>query len=280
VQIHGKRYNHLEQGKSKISQTLRGLDSVGVQIQIPAAADELQRAEVDGGVDVRVKPFQKWHRTSDVIAHCLGPGVSKVCHCYPTEPADAIETYFEAFLQSTNHYLFFFSEFELRQSFCPREHTSDDDLPAAIYLILALGAKACGVHGEDVQNGWYSRARLRLLSDGCLEDFRMMRPLTASWMAVSSSYSLLPFSTEQRFRHFIFTATLILLADLNGRDPYLEEFKSHNFNASQEGSEGGFKGGFKGGFAASAPQIKAPFCSCQTFCILSRWSQLHTSVVG
>jgi hypothetical protein len=82
VQIHGKRYNHLEQRKSKISQTLRGLDSVGVQIQIPAAADELQRAEVDGGVDVRVKPFQKWHGTSDVIAHCPDPGVSKV------EPAD------------------------------------------------------------------------------------------------------------------------------------------------------------------------------------------------
>jgi hypothetical protein len=81
-------------------------------------------------------------------------------------------------------------------------------------------------------------------------------------------YSALQAAKASLQKHFIFTATLILLADLNRRDPCLEEFISqkecleciqiaHNFNASQEGSEGGFKGGFKEGFTASAPQIKA-----------------------
>jgi hypothetical protein len=90
---------------------------------------------------------------------------------------ERLETFFEAFLQSFNHFLFLFSDFELRQSFNPHEHTSDADLPIDIYLVLALGAKASVIQVEHVQNEWYRRARLRLLGENSLDDLWMMRVL-------------------------------------------------------------------------------------------------------
>jgi hypothetical protein len=89
-----------------------------------------------------------------------------------------LEPFFEAFLQSFNHFLFLFSEFELRQSFSLREHRSDADLPVDICLVLALGAKASVVQVEDVPNEWYRRARLRLLSENRYNSLWMIRVLT------------------------------------------------------------------------------------------------------
>lgn len=104
-----------------------------------------------------------------------GGSSSEAGAAWGTQP---LGTFFEAFLQSFNHFLFLFSEYELRQSFNPHECTSDVALPADICLVLALGAKASVFRVEDLQNEWYRRARLRLLSENCREGLWMMRVLT------------------------------------------------------------------------------------------------------
>lgn len=117
----------------------------------------------------------------DVISHgpkrglSRGRGGSEAAASLATQP---LEAFFEAFLQSFNHFLFLFSDFELRQNFNPRKRTSDAELPIDIHLVLALGAKASGLQVEDLQNEWYRRARLRLLSEECQDDLWMMRVLT------------------------------------------------------------------------------------------------------
>jgi hypothetical protein len=117
----------------------------------------------------------------DVISHgpkgglSRGRGGNEDGASLGTQP---LETFFEAFLQSFNHFLFLFSEFELRQNFNPREWASDTELPVDIYLVLALGAKASGFQVQDLQNDWYGRARLRLLSEDCQDDLWKMRVLT------------------------------------------------------------------------------------------------------
>lgn len=90
-----------------------------------------------------------------------------------------LESFFEAFLQTHNHYLFLFSESELRENFDASEQISagDNDLPIHIYLVLALGAKASVLPVEDVQNELYIKARLRLLSGDSNADLEMMRVL-------------------------------------------------------------------------------------------------------
>lgn len=92
--------------------------------------------------------------------------------------AQPLEIFFKAFLQSFNHFLFLFSESELRQYSTLPERTSDPDLPIDISLILALGAKASVFQAEDVQNDWYTKARLRLLSEEYHNDLWIMRILT------------------------------------------------------------------------------------------------------
>jgi hypothetical protein len=92
--------------------------------------------------------------------------------------AQPLEIFFKAFLQSFNYFLFLFSESELRQYSTFPERTSDADLPIDIYLILALGAKASVFQAEDVQNDWYTKARLRLLIEEYHNDLWIMRILT------------------------------------------------------------------------------------------------------
>jgi hypothetical protein len=81
-------------------------------------------------------------------------------------------------LKKLNHFLFLFSESQLRQSFDPKVHTPDEDFPVHIYLVLALGAKYSGFQAEKLYNQWYMKARLRLLQDDLQDDLEMMRLLT------------------------------------------------------------------------------------------------------
>lgn len=106
--------------------------------------------------------------------------------CHQTHPdpevdssgVNVVEVYFEQFLKKLNHFLFLFSESELRQSFDPTDHTPDEDFPIHIYLVLALGAKYSGFQAENLCNEWYMKARLRLLHDDLQDDLEMMRLLT------------------------------------------------------------------------------------------------------
>jgi hypothetical protein len=103
---------------------------------------------------------------------------SPFCESQAIACTQPLETFFKAFLQSFNYFLFLFSESELRQYSVLCERTSDADLPIDIYLILALGAKASVFQVEDVQNDWYTRARLRLLSEEYHDNLWIMRILT------------------------------------------------------------------------------------------------------
>jgi hypothetical protein len=106
------------------------------------------------------------------------------CHQTQSDPevdssgVNVVEDYFEQFLKKLNHFLFLFSESELRQSFDPKVHTPDEDFPVHIYLVLALGAKYSGFQAEKLCNKWYMKARLRLLHDDLQDDLEMMRLLT------------------------------------------------------------------------------------------------------
>lgn len=91
---------------------------------------------------------------------------------------NVVEVYFEQFLTKLNHFLFLFSESQLRQSFDPKDHRPDEDFPVHIYLVLALGAKYSGFQAEKLCNQWYMKARLRLLHDDLQDDLEMMRLLT------------------------------------------------------------------------------------------------------
>ncbi|PMD27674.1 hypothetical protein NA56DRAFT_696690 [Hyaloscypha hepaticicola] len=152
--------------REKVFRALRGLDNLG--IQIPAAnnlADQTLESE---------------QLLYDVTPRVPIGGLSRVgssSEAGAAGGAQQLHTAFEAFLQSFNHFLFFFSECELRQSFNPHEWTSDAGLPIDIYLVLALGAKASGSQVVDLQNEWYRRARLRLLSEDCEENLWLMRVL-------------------------------------------------------------------------------------------------------
>lgn len=81
-------------------------------------------------------------------------------------------------MNTLNHFLFIFSESELRQSFDPKVHPPDEDFPVHVYLVLALGAKYGGFQAEKLCNEWYMKARLRLLNDDLQDDLEMMRLLT------------------------------------------------------------------------------------------------------
>ncbi len=164
VQIDGKDSSAKE--REKVFRALRGLDNLG--IQIPAA---------NNLADQNLEPEQLLYDvTPRVPIESLSRGVS-VSEAGAAGGAQQLHTAFEAFLQSFNHVLFFFSECDLRQSFNPHECTSDADLPIDIYLVLALGAKASGSQVVELQNEWYRRARLRLLSEDCEENLWLMRVL-------------------------------------------------------------------------------------------------------
>lgn len=90
----------------------------------------------------------------------------------------SVELLFESFLQTINHVLFLFSEFELRQSFRPSEYMPEQDFPIDMCLVLALGAKYSITQADGTQNEWYTKARLRLLSEDFEDDMWMMRVLT------------------------------------------------------------------------------------------------------
>ena len=139
-----------EQEQAKLSRVLCGLETLGLPIAEHFSAPE-------------------WHDDVTLQDHNRHEAV----HTQPLEP------FFEAFLQTFNHYLFLFSESELRQSFNPPEHVSDgdNDLPIHIYLVLALGAKASSLQVEDIQNEFYIKARLRLLSGESKANLWMMRIL-------------------------------------------------------------------------------------------------------
>jgi hypothetical protein len=150
---------------------LRGLHNFGIRI---SAADPLKFSDPD-----RILESEKW--LYDVMPHGPKSGLSrgsKSSEAGVTPGTQPLETFVEAFSQSFNHFLFLFREYELRQSFNPRKWTSDADLPIDVCLVLALGAKASAFQVEDVQNEWYRRARLRLLSDDRQDDLWMMRVLT------------------------------------------------------------------------------------------------------
>jgi hypothetical protein len=167
-QIRAEDIEAVEQ--EKVARVLRDLDALG--IHIPASeSDPLPEVELG----------HKSQSLDDVMPHGANSGSSRRSPDLEAEAAarsQPLGTFFEAFLQSFNHFLFLFSEAELRQSFNPREQTSDADLPVDIYLVLALGAKASVFQAEDIRNEWYSRARLRLLTEDCHDDLWMMRVLT------------------------------------------------------------------------------------------------------
>jgi hypothetical protein len=118
---------------------LRGLDGLGVGLQIHVPTSHRF-------------PGLESHKWLNPRSSCGSDRRRAAGGKADAEPI--LETFFEAFLQSFNHVLFLFSEFELRQRFNPREHTSDADLPIDIYLVLALCAKASVLQVEDVQNDW------------------------------------------------------------------------------------------------------------------------------
>ncbi|KAL5331009.1 hypothetical protein ACEPPN_000536 [Leptodophora sp. 'Broadleaf-Isolate-01'] len=89
-----------------------------------------------------------------------------------------VELSFECFLQNINHVLFLFSEFELRRSFRPSEYMLGQNLATDMCLVLALGAKYSITQVNGTQNEWYTKARLRLLSEDLEDDMWMMRVLT------------------------------------------------------------------------------------------------------
>jgi len=152
--------------REKVFRALRGLDNLGIQIP---AGNHL--------ADQTVESEQLLY---DVTSRGPIGGLSRgrsSSEAGAAGGAQQLQTAFEAFLQSFNHFLFFFSECELRQSFNPHEWTSDADLPIDIYLVLALGAKASGSQVVDLENDWYRRARLRLLSEDCEENLWLMRVL-------------------------------------------------------------------------------------------------------
>jgi hypothetical protein len=152
--------------REKVFRALRGLDNLGIQIptgnHLPDQTLESEQLLYDITPRGPVGTWSRGRSSSETGA---------------TGVTQQLQTAFEAFLQSFNHFLFLFSECELRQSFNPHGWTSDDDLPIHFLLVLALGAKASGCQMVDLQNEWYRRARLRLLSEDCEENLWLMRVL-------------------------------------------------------------------------------------------------------
>ena len=97
---------------------------------------------------------------------------------HSTFTRQVLEHCFETFLQTLNHFLFLFSESELRESFVPGEHASDETFPVHILLVLALGAKYGAMQVDDLCHEWYAKARMSLLKNHCQDDLWMMRILT------------------------------------------------------------------------------------------------------
>jgi hypothetical protein len=183
------------QEREKISRALQGLDNLGIQI---SAAGHL--------TDRAFEP-EKCAWLDDVMPDSpksgLRQGGSETGTAGASPDAQILGTFVEAFLQSFNHFLFLFSEYELRESFDPYKWTSDASLPIDVCLVLALGAKASIFQVEDIQNEWYRRARLRLLSEDRKDDMWMMRTLTLICLFeidndIDVSYSFLSSSTSGR----------------------------------------------------------------------------------
>ncbi|KAH9204324.1 hypothetical protein DL95DRAFT_119186 [Leptodontidium sp. 2 PMI_412] len=67
---------------------------------------------------------------------------------------------------------------ELRRSLRPSEYMLRQDLATDMCLVLALGAKYSITQVNGTQNEWYTKARLRLLSEDLEDDMWLMRVLT------------------------------------------------------------------------------------------------------
>lgn len=108
---------------------------------------------------------------------------------------DVVRLCLDSFFENVNHTIFLFDEADLRRNFSSavalQESGQEQDLPAQLYVVLALGAKYGGLRAGQWSTEWYNKARMRLSEEASsLDDVSVMRLLTLFCMLAIDHDSL------------------------------------------------------------------------------------------
>jgi hypothetical protein len=163
-----------DSGREQVFQILHTLDCIGIHALLSA---DYQHTDARGTTSLVDEGYHAISSDPNVSVPPAGSQADDVEAFDRPSNSQSVKLLFESFLQTTNHVLFLFSEFELRRSFRPSEYILEQDLSIDMCLVLALGAKYSITQVDGTQNEWYTRARLRLLSEDFEDDMWMMRVL-------------------------------------------------------------------------------------------------------